>query len=77
MSSYQAIQLLAVLSGLLAAGTLFYGTINVPDKDRSWDGEADHEKAREKRNRVLLAIGIPATGITFLCQLILIFLPTS
>jgi len=77
MSSYQAIQLLAVLSGLLAAGTLFYGTINIPDKDRSWDGETDHEKVRESRNRVLQTIGIPATGISFLCQLILIFLPMS
>ncbi len=77
MSSDQAIQLLAVLSGFLAAGTLFYGTISIPDKERSYDGETDREKARESRNRILQAIGIPATCISFVCQLVLIFVPMN
>jgi hypothetical protein len=74
LSINQVIQLVAVVSGVVAAGTLFYGSIGTPEQEKTWDGESPREKQRERRNRVLIGIGIPATLISFGCQLALIFM---
>ncbi len=75
MSLSQLFQLIGAISGFVAAATLFYGAIEVPLHKRTWNGEAPHEKAREVRNRILQRIGIPATLLSFIAQMALIFLP--
>lgn len=77
MTWAQIIQLVSVLTGFVAAGTLFYGAIGIKPQDETWDGVAPHELARERRNKVLVSIGIPATAIAFVCQIALIFWPTN
>ena len=65
----QIAQLIAILTGLLAAVTLFYGSLGIPWESQSWSGESPREKALKRRNQVLAWVGLPALFISGGCQL--------
>jgi hypothetical protein len=74
VSSTQAVQLAAVITGLIAALTLFYGSVGVPHEMQSWKGQTGVEKRWRTRQAIMKWIGIPAAVISAICQTFFDFL---
>jgi hypothetical protein len=68
------LQLVAIVSGLVAALTLFYGSIGVPFHMQSYGGETPREKRWQLRQGIMKWIGIPAAFISAFCQLAAVLL---
>lgn len=64
----QAIQLLAIASGFVAAMTLFGASLAVPWNMQSWDGETNEEKRFRRRRQIMKWIGIPSAVLSATCQ---------
>lgn len=62
-SDILTLQVVGIVSGLVAALTLFYGSIGVPFREQTWDGETAAERRWELRQKIMKWIGIPAAFI--------------
>jgi hypothetical protein len=64
-----ALELLSILSGVLAALFLFLASETFPWLERTWKGETEPEKKHERRQRLLARLGLGFLGLAFLLQL--------
>ena len=77
MSALEFIPLGAVLSGLIAAFALFYGSIGVPWDMQTWKAQSAAEHAWQHRQLVLKWVGLPAAVISAACQIAATFWPAT
>jgi hypothetical protein len=73
MFCMEAVQTLAVITGLTAALKLFYGSIGVPWTEQSWKGDSTLEQRRKRRQLAMEWIGIPSAVLSALLQLAAVF----
>ncbi|HEX03675.1 MAG TPA: hypothetical protein ENH10_00765 [Bacteroidetes bacterium] len=77
ITTLKIIQLIAVLSGLVAVFTLFHASIGVPWDMQSWKGQTEVEQAWQSRQLIMKWIGLPAAVISAGCQIAAIFWATT
>jgi hypothetical protein len=65
-----ALNLMSVVTGAAAALLLYWGSLSVPWKIRSWTGETPAEQHYERARRIMKWIGIPCVFIAAICQVI-------
>jgi hypothetical protein len=52
---------------------LYWGSLGVPWKLRSWSGQTTNEKLKERRQRIMAFVGIPCVFIGAGCQIAALF----
>jgi len=72
-----ALNLAIVVAGAAAALLLYWGSLSVPWKLRSWKGETPIEKRYELTQRIMAWLGIPCVFIAAACQIAAIWLSAN
>jgi hypothetical protein len=68
----QIFELISVVTAFASGMLLYYGSLGVPWKSQSWDGETERERAIERRQKFMVWIGIPSAAISLASQLFVI-----
>jgi hypothetical protein len=68
------LNLISILTGSAAALLLYWGSLGVPWKLRSWSGETNVEKRYERTQRIMAWVGNPCVFIAAGCQIAIILL---
>jgi hypothetical protein len=63
-----ALNLVSVVAGAAAALLLYWASLSVPWKLRSWTGETPVEKRYERIQHIMAWVGIPCVLIAAVCQ---------
>ncbi|MGH7090488.1 MAG: hypothetical protein ACREFQ_16450, partial [Stellaceae bacterium] len=63
-----ALNLISIATGAAAALLLYWGSLGVPWKLRSWTGETTIEKRYERTQRMMAWVGIPCVFVAAACQ---------
>jgi hypothetical protein len=66
------LNLISIAAGSAAALLLYWGSLGVPWKLRSWTGETLIEKHYERIQHIMAWIGVPCVLITAGCQTMLV-----
>jgi hypothetical protein len=72
-----ALNVLSVATGAAAALLLYWGSLGIPWKLRSWSGETPIEKRYERTQRIMAWVGIPCVIVAAGCQLAAILLGSN
>ena len=71
-----AMNLISITAGTAAALLLYWGSLGLPWKLRSWTGDTAIEKRYESVQRLMAWVGIPCVFIAAACQAaIVLFAP--
>jgi hypothetical protein len=67
-SLIMTLNLTSIVAGAAAALLLYWGSLGVPWKLRSWTGETLIERSYERTQRIMKWVGIPCVFIAAGCQ---------
>lgn len=68
------LNIVSVVASAAAALLLYWGSLGVPWKLRSWTGETTVERRYERTQRIMACVGIPCVFIAAACQITVILL---
>ena len=73
---FQFLQVASVIAAFVSAMLLYYGSLGVHREMQSPKGHVDTERSRNRRQRAMKWVGIPAAVVALVCQMIVILFPS-
>jgi hypothetical protein len=68
----QIFEIVSVGAAFVSAMTLYYGSLGIPDEEKTWKGQTPRELATKRRQKVMAWIGLPCAVLAFVSQLVVI-----